>query len=269
MSRLPDDLFARTDGPRFAPSGARGLQLLGRTVEVLWLPERSRRRGVPKPDRPPFHDDAAPTIVAREAVWHGGDLAVTPNRYPFANRQLVLWSTRPIREPDEEMLAAALAFTSATGATALMNSIGAAASIPRAHLHLVDERLPFLPGLPTVAVTADWTGTAAARVARVPPPFPTCLLAIRGAPAARARALHRLLLLRTATAFNAVDDGDTAWLMPRSPTELTAPWFPQALGAAELWGRWCFLDEAPFRRADADGLLAALTLAGIADRGAG
>jgi len=116
-------------------------------------------------------------------------------------------------------------------------------------------------------VTDDWARFEGVSVARVRPPFPSYVLALSGAPDARARAVHRLLVLRAAIAFNAVDDGETTWLMPRSAAEITAPWFPQAFGASELWGRWCFLDEGPFRRADADGLLAALALAGFPSAG--
>ncbi len=267
MTRLPDDLFARAEHRRFAPSARREIELLGNVVELLWLPERRTRAGVPGAQRPPFLADPAPRIVAEEAIWSDDALAATPNRYPFAARQVVLWSTRPGREPDAAMLAAAFEFTATAGASALMNSIGAAASIARAHLHLVADRLPFLENLATDAVQAGWTAELdAVTVTKASPPFPVCLLRLDGAPLARAGALARLLELRTATAFNAVDDGRATWLMPRSAIEVTAPWFPQALGAAELWGRWCFLDEAAFRSADAHALLAALDRAGFPNR---
>jgi hypothetical protein len=51
--------------------------------------------------------------------------------------------------------------------------------------------------------------------------------------------------------------------MPRSPIEIPAPHFPHALGAAELWGRWCYADEAAFRDARVEDLVAALRVGGL------
>jgi len=65
----------------------------------------------------------------------------------------------------------------------------------------------------------------------------------------------------TAT-WNVAVAGDTAWLLPRS-VETPAPHFAYPLGAAELWGRWCYMDEAPFAAASGAALEAALTLAGM------
>lgn len=62
-------------------------------------------------------------------------------------------------------------------------------------------------------------------------------------------------------AFNLVDDGTTTWLLPRA-LETPTPHFPQALGAAELWGRWCYDDEGAFRAATGSDLAAALAAAG-------
>jgi hypothetical protein len=263
MRTLPDDLFDRGPSAPFRPAARRAIEFLGRTVELCWLPERRSRRGVPGVDRPPFDADPASRIVREEALWEGSDLAVTPNLFPFASRQILLWSTRSMREPDAAMLESAFEFATAHGATALLNSIGAAASIARAHLHLVDERLWFLPELPTSPVDEPWRDLLEnVEVARLAPPFPADVVVLRGAPVARSRALRRLLDLRTCPAFNAVDDGQGTWMMPRSAREITAPWFPQALGAAELWGRWCFLDQAAFDAATSEGLAAALGVGG-------
>src|SRR5690606_17542862 len=265
MTPLPDDAFDRCAAPPFVPSGRRHLVVCGAPVELLWLPERRQRRGRPAADRPAFAPSVVERIVAEEAVWEDAELALTPNRFPFAARQLVLWSKRALREPDAALLEPALAFADRHGATVLVNTVGAAASVPRAHLHLLAEPLPFGAALPFGPWAAGTTlGLQSVRVARAAPPFPALLVELRGPAGARARAAARLLELRTTPAVNLVDHGGRTWVFPRSAIETPGTGFPQALGAAELAGRWCFHDEAPFRHADPDALTEALRRAGCA-----
>jgi hypothetical protein len=263
MRQLPADPFALHPPAPFRPADRRSLSLLGGDVELLWLPERKARGGVPSAGRPAFVRSVAERILEQEALWRGADLVLTPNRYPFAARQLVLWSAQPVRDVTLPMLDAALALEQRCQGTLLLNSVGAAASIPRAHVHLVADRLPFLDAMPQ----APWRPAAldvdGVDCVRLLPPFPALVVGLRGAQGARARAVHRLLELRTTAAVNLVSSRGTTWLMPRSPIEIPAPHFPHALGAAELWGRWCYADEAAFRAARVEDLVAALRLGGL------
>jgi hypothetical protein len=78
----------------------------------------------------------------------------------------------------------------------------------------------------------------------------------------RAEALVRLAEARLTAACNVVVQDQTAWLFPRR-LEIPAPHFPLALGSAELWGRWCYVDEAAFGAASAKDLEQALVAAGM------
>jgi len=92
---------------------------------------------------------------------------------------------------------------------------------------------------------------------------PFCLLAVKGPQPARAAALQALQLCRMTAAVNVVAQDEVAWVFPRR-TETPAPHFPYALGAAEVWGRWCYAEREPFERATAADLERALALAGCA-----
>lgn len=235
--------------------------LYGSPVELWWLPERRKRR------RPAalLLADRSGRIVDEESLWRcdAPPAAVTPNRYPFARSAAILWSTLPEREPGARLLELAASLIEPAGGSALMNTLGAAATQPRAHIHLVGERLPFLSSLPTVGVPAAslcdgvWPAVEFVRLAE---PFPGLVLGVRGDRADRAMATARLLALRTNAAANVVSDSDTTWFVPRR-IETPAPHFPWPLGCAEIWGRFCYEDEASFATADAEVLDAALTMA--------
>ena len=263
-TQLPQDPFALIDHPAFAPAGRRRLPLLGSEVELLWLPQRAGRGGVPTDDRPPVRASVVERILAEETVWRGRGAALTPNRFPFAARELLLWAEQPLREPDLELWEVALELHAAAGGTLLINSVGAAASIPRAHFHLVGETRAFLDEVSRAAFRPAYLDRAAdLEVVRLEP-FPALVIGLRGAVPQRARALHRLLEVRTAPSFNALAQGEWCWLLPRSPTEIPAPHFPHALGAAELWGQWCYADRDAFEAATPADLERALALSGYA-----
>ena len=268
MTSLPSDPFALVAHSGFAPARRRHVPLLGTSVELCWLPERRDRQGKPTPDRPPFGTDAAARIDADESRWSGAHLALTPNRHPFAERHLLLWSTRPAREPDRAFLEAGFELAAATGGALLVNSIGAAASLTRAHAHLIAETQPFLPSIALEPHELAALEGHPVAVDRASPAFPAVLIALRGTVTARAAATERLLLLRTCAAFGLVAQQDTTWVFPRS-REVPAPHFPQPLGSAELWGRWCFDEEAAWQAATADDLVRALALAGYPSRSDG
>ncbi len=261
---LPESPFELFTHAPFQAAGRRELEVFGSAVELLWLPQRKARRGVPTTTRPPFLPNIAEKIIAEEAVWRGGGAALTANRFPFAKEQIVLWAEDDIREPTCEMLEIAFELEARSGGTTLINSTGAAASIARAHMHIVSDRLPFLTSLSTEPHKAPYIQHLQdVEVHQVSAPIPVVVLAVKGNPVARAKAVHRLLQLRTTPAFNLVSSADTTWILPRSIVEIPKPHFPHALGAAELWGRWCFGDQEPFEKASPEDLERAILSSGI------
>ncbi len=267
LATLPDDPFALTPTPPFRPAGRRALRVWGAPVDVTWLPERAGRQGAPTAERPVLAPSPAARILATEAVWTAGGCAITPNPYPIAERELLLWSTDPVRELPLPLIELALTLEERVDGALTINSVGAAASITRAHVHLMGERTEFLPALPRRTVRPDYLADCAG-VESLQLDVPVLTLGLRGPVPARAVALHRVLELRRCAAYNVASQGGETWLLPRSAVEITAPHFPQALGAAEFWGRWCFADRAAFERADGASLERALALGGVPAEGA-
>ena len=244
----------------FAPAAERSLVVFGAPVTIAFVPSRKQRQNPPSDERPAFRPSPVARILAEEAMWTGQGLVMTPNRYPFAREQRILWPTDLCREPDRAMWTAIGAWVEAANGTALLNNIGAASSIARAHAHLMPERLPFLQALRE--------RPAPAGLIEVPPgvelvvkDVPFCLLGVRGPAGARAEAIVRLADARMTAAWNVVTSDGEAWLYPRR-LEAPRPHFPYALGAAEVWGRWCYVDEEPFAAATAGMLERALVAAG-------
>jgi hypothetical protein len=247
--------------PAYAPAAQRTATVFDVPVELVLVPWRRDRAGRATAQRPPFARSAAPRIVRAEAFWRADGLALTPNRYPFARAQRVLWRDDRAREPDERLWHAMLAWAKRGGA-ALHNTIGAAATIGRAHAHLLVDTQPFLDALPEQPCERDLLDLPAG-VLLVEKRVPFVLLGLRGEPAAVATALVALAEARATAAWNVVAQRDTAWVYARS-AEVPAPHFPAALGAAELWGRWCYTDAAAFATADGRMLERALVAAGVA-----
>ena len=98
---------------------------------------------------------------------------------------------------------------------------------------------------------------------RLDPPFPVIAVGLRGPAPARAAALHRLLECYTTTAFNVIGMDQTAWLVPRSTVETPSPFFPQALGGAEIWGRWCCNEPEIFEQITGRDMEIAIRMAGV------
>lgn len=240
------------------------MSVFGAPVELVWLPRRKARAGAPRADRPPFQPDRASQILATESVWSGHGCALTPNRWPLGDREVLLWATEPVREWPLALLEVALALEERDRVTVLGNTIGAAASIPRAHLHLIDGELPFLAELAREPWTADAAqGIEDVELSRLAPPFPVLAVGLRGPAAARARATHTLIRRRLCASFNIISQNGETWLVPRRGPEIPAPHFPFALGAAELWGRWCYGDRAPFDAATGAALEGAVRESGF------
>ena len=190
---LPEDPFALFEQPAFAPAARRQMTLFGAPAELLYLPERRARRGVPKAGRPAFPPQFIDAILRQEAAWEGSGMVLTPNRYPFGGRQAVLWAKAPVREPDASMLELLLRLEEKLSGAMLLNSMGAAASIPRCHMHLLAERLPFLGHFDTTPEAPDAlaaielpTGVSCVSLA---PPFPGVAVGVRG-PAAERAGVH-------------------------------------------------------------------------------
>ena len=244
----------------FRPVARRVVRVFDADLTLVLVPGRAGRSGRAGPERAAFQRCIAERIVRAEASWRGGGLALTPNRYPFAAEQRILWADTPLREPDEAFWRAIGSWVERSGGAALVNQIGAAATIARAHAHLIPEREPFLDAVPDDPCPVDLIDLPDGVELRQKR-LPFCVLGVRGPASARATALHRLAETRMTSACSFVVQRDCAWLMPRR-CETPAPWFPQPLGAAELWGRFCYLEAAPFAAASADDLLHAFTTAG-------
>jgi hypothetical protein len=265
---VPENPFALVPQTPLEVAGRRAAELFGAPVEVRALPRRAARSGIPGQERPTFQASRADAILAAEAAWRAPGMALTGNLYPFSERQTLLWSTERRREPTLAMLEAAFEMEDRVGGTSVVNSIGAAGSVTRSHIHLLGDQPAFLGHLANspldpfaVGLTVDLLHGCA--LLRLDPPFPVIAIGLRGPAAARAAAMHELLETRTALAFNLVGVGHTAWLIPRSAVEVTAPFFPQALGGAELAGIWCCNDRATFDRLDAEAMQQAIRIGGI------
>jgi hypothetical protein len=258
MPSLP--LRTNAELPSFQVAARREALVFGAPVELVLVPARKARQGRATADRPAFAPSNAPRIVADEALWHGFGHVLTPNRYPLAEAQLLVWPERLQREPDEIFWRMVGDWVTASDGAALHNSIGAAATIARCHAHLVPHRLPFLAALPERPVASPIELPPGIDLVAKDVPF--CLLGVRGDAGARAQALLRLAEARLCAACNIVMQQDTAWVLPRR-LETPAPHFPYALGAAELWGRWCYLDEESFAAATSAALERALVAAGM------
>jgi hypothetical protein len=215
----------------FEPTAERTLSLFGRTVYLALVPGRRARSGHVRDGRLALQRSPVNRILSEEAYWRSERLAVTPNKFPFAKNQRILWMANPAREPDRRFWQTALQWVNQSDGTALLNNIGAAATIPRAHAHLIDEKMPFLVGL-----------------------------AVRGDIEGKADALMRLADARLTATWNVIVMNDTAWIVPRGK-QTPVPFFDQALGSAELWGRWCYVDEKPFEAATSADLEQALEIA--------
>lgn len=250
---LPDSLVP------FVPSAERTLALFGTTVHLALVPGRRNRTGHDREGRPAFQRSPAGRIIGEEAYWRSDTLALTPNKFPFARNQRILWMARPARDPDRTFWRAALDWVARSDGTVLLNNIGAAATIARAHAHLIDERLPFVDALPERPLRSD--------VIDVPDgcqlcakDLPFCIVGVRGPVDGRAEALLRLADARLTPTWNVVLTQDAAWIVPRGK-QTPAPHFATAMGAAEMWGRYCYVDEGPFASATAEDLRQALELA--------
>ena len=260
MTLPPDRALAAATA--YAPEARRTLAAFGAPAELVLLPDRARRSGVPGPGRPAFRQSPAARILRDETLWRGDGLAVTPNKFPFARDQYLLWDERSTREHGSTLLRALFGWVERLRGTGFVNSIGAAASIPRAHGHVTSERLPFLQGLTELPCTADFLPEVSG-VQWFRKQLPFWLLGARGAPEPRADAVIALQESRATAAFNLVVQDGTTWMFPRG-VEIPAPHFPWALGAAEIWGRWVYTTREAFERAQGSDLEQALTLAGMA-----
>ena len=139
----------------FAPAAERTLELFGTTVHLALIPSRRTRSGRVQKGRPALQRSPVDRILGEEAYWRTDHLALTPNKYPFARGQRILWMANPAREPDRAFWLAALAWAEAGDGTVMLNNIGAAATIGRAHAHLVGEQMTFLPALAERPLATD------------------------------------------------------------------------------------------------------------------
>jgi hypothetical protein len=265
---IPDNPFALVQQAPFEPAGRSQRDVFGAPVEVLSLPRRAARHGMPDADRPAFQTSRADQILAVEATWRAPGMALTPNRFPFCEQQALLWSTERCREPTLAMLQVAFAMEDSVAGTTMVNSMGAAGSVTRSHIHLAGITSSFLRELPKSEIDASLAFLSSEQfegceLLRLDPPFPVIAVGVRGPAEARAVGFHNLLECRTPQAFNMIGTDGTAWLIPRSNTEVPAPFFPQALGSAEISGLWCCNEPAVFERLSTADMEEAIRIGGI------
>ena len=267
IPEIPKDPFSLVPSRPVKIAGQRTASVFGAPVELVCLPDRDQRGGIPNDQRPSFLPNRAPDILKNEGVWEAPGVVMTGNAFPFASRQAIFWATERCREPSLAMLRVAYASEDAVAGTTIVNSMGASGSITRSHIHLLGSCNDFLGALPQSRIEPSFIGLASAHLGdcelwRLDLPFPIMALGVRGSASQRAQAMHRLLECRSTPAFNLVSSNQTSWLIPRSTIETPAPHFQQALGGAELWGRWCFANPKAFEQATEQDLEAAIRLAG-------
>jgi hypothetical protein len=232
----------------------RSARVFGIPVELVLIPGRAQRANLPGATRPSFVPDRGARIRANEALWDDGkSLVLTPNLWPFYARQGLLWRRQGTgRELREDFLRPALELARALGATLMHNTIGAAASVPMAHLHLVEAASPFVHQIAGERIFAS------ADLELLRPRFDAASCGLRCADSARAaRWATRLLELRTSPAANLVAQGELLWIVPRR-RETPEQGFPYALGCAELAGRWVYQQQEAFEAAEGEELEQAL-----------
>lgn len=243
----------------FEPTAERTLSLFGRTVHLALVPGRKGRSGHVRDGRPALQRSPANRILSEEAYWRSETLAVTSNKFPFAKNQRILWMANPAREPDRTFWQTALHWVNQSDGTALLNNVGAAATIPRAHAHLVDEKMPFLGELTERSLQTDLIDVPDG-CELVCKDVPFCMIGVRGDLEGKADALMRLADARLTASWNVIIMKDATWIVPRGK-QTPVPFFDQAIGSAEFWGRWCYVEEEQFAAATSADLEQALEIA--------
>ncbi|GEM_PF-1927786 len=252
LEEAPDGLVA----------GRRSVQVFGLPFEVLWIPSRGNRQGIPSEDRPIFVKSRGLQIRKVEALWEGEATILTPNRFPFTNSHGLLWPREGHpREWPLSFLGESLGLVSRYGGTLLGNSVGASASIPLCHLHLFPDESKVWPLLPFESLGALKRRGERVFVGLPSSGFPLFVVKIwGGSPLARATVCRELLDRRMTAAVNLGADPEALFLFPRSE-ETPNPFYCHALGGMELFGRFVFPVEDGFSDARAEDLEAALSKA--------
>jgi len=242
----------------FAPSDERKLKVYGATAHLALIPSRRDREGYDRENQPAFQPSPAARIIDEESYWRSETLALTPNKFPFGRGQRILWMTQPARDPDLAFWRATLDWVERSDGTALLNNIGAAATIPRAHAHLINERLPFLSEVGERPVTTPPIAMPRA-CELVAKDISRCVLGVRGPVDDRAEALISLADVRRTDTWNVILTRDASWVVPRT-LQTPRPYFATPMGAAEFWGRFCYVDEQQFEAATSQDLTRAWEL---------
>ena len=121
MTTIPDDPFALLPHSPLNVTARVELELFGARAELICLPDRGVRVGAPGA-RAVFQPNRADEIIQRESVWEAPGMALTPNRFPFADRHAVLWCTERRWHPSLEMLEVGFAMEDTVAGTSIVNS---------------------------------------------------------------------------------------------------------------------------------------------------
>ncbi len=240
----------------------RRLSLFGLSFELCLIPSRGGRAGVPSTEAPAFAVHPADRIRSEEALWRGDGLVLTPNRYPFFAPQLLAWpEAASPREADRDFLERCFRLADAAGASLLFNTVGASASIPLAHAHVLAAQSTVLAEIPLVRVGVGDGFSCWSPDPGGPAPFFAAVIEAVD-PGLRAREVRRLADCRRTAAVNLISVGTKVWVVPRRQ-EVPAPEFPYAIGAGELFGRFVFPKPDEFGAATQPALEAAMTKATV------
>ena len=164
--------------------------------EVVLIPARAKRAGIPGEGRAVLGPAKGLLIREDEILWRDDEVVLTTNRFPFFEQQGILWPVHGHpREPSVRFLSRCLEIAGIADASLLLNGIGASASIPLCHVHLCPKKSKALP-LVAMKVLAEMDGLSC--LGTDPDGGYPCFLAVvRGADALRrARMIVDLLTVR-------------------------------------------------------------------------
>ncbi len=247
------------EAPQGLVAGRRSVPAFGLPFEVLWIPSRGRREGVPRGGRPCFAKSRGPRIRREEALWEGEEAVLTPNRFPFAAQHGLFWPREGHpREWPLGFLKECFAIVMGQGGTLLGNSVGASASIPLCHLHLFPNESPVWPQMEFESLGELEVEGERMSVGVPSPSFPLLVVKIwGGSPEARASLCRELLDRRMTASVNIGVSKEATFLFPRRE-ETPSPYYDHALGGMELFGCFVFHDEEGFACARGEALEGAL-----------
>ena len=252
IKKAADDFLGQRDAliekaantyPFPGPEDKRRITAFGVEYDILYVPWRGKRRekgDIP----PPFIKDRAYEIIKNEEIWRYNKYVITPNKYPFSKRQILLWEDNRLREPSANLISLSyLIVAKLKGYTGLMNTTGSAATIPKAHMQIANiERRPAVAEFPM-----KWKHYNDFKIGfpAEESKFQVFYICFSGDAIAIGKIVENILIQRRCTSFNIIIFEDLLYLFPRLK-ETKKEAYPYPLGALELAGCFAFEHKEPF-----------------------